>query len=243
MDTHLGNSAAESGPSTSKPSPVTLCPRCQPWNDTEAHNIGFEYRYTKNRSYVSLDQLQRNGYCAMCTALLGAYHARCAQDPQLQSWPPPPVTLEVSGPFYLDNGFGEKGAWIPRWPGSTLESGCDIVKTFLEVTIKGRDSGPFALNDNGEESLVIENKHGHVEPIDEVRLAPTLLIMTPLFRMVHSTTTKPFLCRIEDWEVPYFNIDLIKGWMKRCDIDHGKQCMGLVNNDGKYATIRRDCAF
>lgn len=121
---------------------------------------------------------------------------------------------------------------MPHLPDVTSEPEFKIVKTFLEVTVVVWDQAPIVSAGSFEWYLGAPGKDSTPQ---ELLRAPTLFTMTPQFKMIYSATWTPFLCQVEDWEIPYFNLDLVKGWLSHCERDHGYQCTGLMKNNRGFA--------
>ncbi|KAI1381064.1 HET-domain-containing protein [Hypoxylon crocopeplum] len=208
---------------------LPLCQRCQGWGQITIHNITYRDivrqradTSTTIREYSSVDQLEQNRHCAICASVLRAYHVRSHVIPHLQSWPTRHIVVFISGPFYLDRGFDHQGTFFPRHP-DLSDPEYIAICMFFRIEVKCLQ-GERAEEGVGEQCFT--KQVGQVAvPIDEVRDAPTQFIITPQFKMKYSNEETPALCGIEEWEIPFFDVGVLKGWLKHCDEAHGAQCV------------------
>jgi hypothetical protein len=61
---------------------------------------------------------------------------------------------------------------------------------------------------------------------DSRQRALSSFIMTPQFCLRYSTGDSPHLSSIEPWEVPFFDLSLVRTWFQGCEDVHGSQCVG-----------------
>ncbi|KAI2463197.1 hypothetical protein F4781DRAFT_437688 [Annulohypoxylon bovei var. microspora] len=73
-------------------------------------------------------------------------------------------------------------------------------------------------------------------PTEDVYKAPTQFTTTPQFTMKHSSEMTPVLCGIEEWEIPFFNVRVLRSWLKHCDDHHGKQCIDDMSGNALLPT-------
>jgi hypothetical protein len=55
--------------------------------------------------------------------------------------------------------------------------------------------------------------------------------MTPQYRLVYSPRDQPKLVGLEPWVVPYFDISLLRSWVRDCEAFHGDQCTSSLPSD------------
>ncbi|XDG02759.1 hypothetical protein ABKA04_002374 [Annulohypoxylon sp. FPYF3050] len=105
---------------------------------------------------------------------------------------------------------------------------------FLKLEVK---TLPCENLRGGEEEPCLTRRVGQVDvPSDEVANAPTQFVTTPQFIMTYSKETVPVLCGIKEWEVPSFDVQILKGWLDSCNKLHGKHCVGKEDENGKLPT-------
>lgn len=114
-------------------------------------------------------------------------------------------------------------------PDITFESDVQIVTIFLEVSVKMWDQAPRVPAGSFEHCFAT----GDGKDTPQALLgAPTLFDMTTQFRMIYSTTSNPFLCRVDDFEVPYFDLNVLRRRLNHCGRDHGIPWLTLTKSHG-----------
>ncbi|KAI1204558.1 HET-domain-containing protein [Annulohypoxylon truncatum] len=214
--------------------PLSLCQRCQRWGQINIHNMTYgniikqrSDTSTTIREYVDVEQLIQHPNCAMCTSILHVYYMRSQVIPHLQSWPARHIVISITGPFYLDRGVSPGGRIIRRRP-NLSDPNYIVVRTFLKLEVKAL---PYENSEDGKEESYFIRCDGQADvPSDEVRNAPTQFTTTPQFMMKYSNETVPVLCDMKEWEVCFFDIQLLGNWLNHCSEVHGKQC---VNSKGE----------
>ncbi|KAL7624540.1 hypothetical protein AAE478_006107 [Parahypoxylon ruwenzoriense] len=221
----------------SKFTPLSLCQRCQAWGRIDIHNITPERLVSQSartsamiREFVSIEQLTENRNCPICASILDAYHVRSQALPHLQSWPSRRIVVCMSGPFYLDRGFDDQGI-LSRYP-DLSDPDYLVIKMFLELEVKCLP--PINPEDNVAEQSFTKQVGAIAVASDEVQNASTAFTITPQFKMKYSNEKTPILCGIERWEVPFFDINVLRGWLKHCDDTHGPQC---VDEENEHAIL------
>ncbi|OTB04631.1 hypothetical protein M426DRAFT_320746 [Hypoxylon sp. CI-4A] len=230
VEQELGSCQVYDTPSTL--AGLSLCQRCIDigWDQITIHNMTIEGIRSQRgdisttiQDYVSIKQLAESPHCALCISVLNAYSARSQVHPQLHSWPPHRIVIYLSGPFYLDEGVDHNGNILPRIP-DLSDPDCIVIKMFLSIEVRC-----LPWKDPSEavsEQYIFTKKVGQVDvPIKEVSNAPTQFTATPQFEMRYSNQSPPVLLGIDEWEVSFFDIEMIKGWLRHCDDAHGIQCM------------------
>ncbi|TIC90589.1 hypothetical protein CH35J_011723 [Colletotrichum higginsianum] len=183
-----------------RPSP-RLCERCQDW-DVPEFAAGFG---AKAHHYVCLRDILRNTYrCLVCDAIATATQARRRESEWLSGSPDTCVYVTVQGPFFLDS--GTKSNQKLRLDFSVPDE--VSVRLFLELTLSVVANKPSSSS-----SLSSPAEH---QPF----------AITPQYRLRYSMNEPRRLHAVEDWEVDFFDAQILKGWIDGCGILHGAKCVG-----------------
>ncbi|KAI1099709.1 HET-domain-containing protein [Jackrogersella minutella] len=187
-----------------------------------------------------MEQSIQNHHCAICNSILDAFNERGQLHTLLRSWPTRRIFIYLTGPFYLDREFDHNGTVLPRRP-DISNPDYIVINMFLNIEVKALPySGPEG--DIGEPSFT--NRVGQVDvATDQVLNAPIQFTITPQFKMKYSNENTPVPCSIEEWEVPFSKIELIKGWLKHCSEIHGKQCSDIESRHGMSIGARLPKGF
>ncbi|KAI0886160.1 HET-domain-containing protein [Annulohypoxylon maeteangense] len=223
---------------SSKSGPLSLCQRCQEWGKINIHNMTYGDiinqagdKSTTIKEYVSIEQLAQQPYCAICTSILNVYYMRSQVIPVLQSWPARRIVVCITGPFYLDKGISNAGKLLPRGP-DISDPNYIAIRMFLKIEVS---TLPLESSEENKEEPSFTYRVGQVNvAMKEVSGAPTQFTATPQFVMKYSNEATPVLCDINEWEIPFFNIQVLRDWLRHCDEYHGKQC---VDQNNKNATL------
>ncbi|KAI1761582.1 HET-domain-containing protein [Hypoxylon sp. FL1150] len=186
--------------------PASLCQRCQPWGQINIHSIVNGDTVTATRTpimeYTTVKQLMKDSQCTLCLIILEAYHERVEEFPSLQSCPPDRIDIYIEGPYYTDCN-NQWPAGLTRQP-DVSNPNYIVVKTFLHLEI------------------TMTTDRAHKAQFD----------ITPQFKMKYSNKETPVLCGIEWWEIPHFDVKVVRDWLEHCNVHHGTQCVAKVNGNG-----------
>ncbi|XXG97884.1 hypothetical protein Hte_004198 [Hypoxylon texense] len=209
-------------------SPLNLCQRCQAWGKINIHSIAYRgietEPFTTCRENTSVEQLAGNPRCALCAAVLDAYYEYSQALPSLQSWPPQLITVEISGPFYMDQDF-QDGKKLSR-QADVSDPNYLVVRTLLRLQVKCLPLENLEKHDGEQGST---KQEGQVATATDEVHQPQPFTITPQFKMKYSNEETPVLCAIEGWETPYFDVQVLRNWLQYCDDFHGTQCVAEVN--------------
>ncbi|KAI1390054.1 heterokaryon incompatibility protein-domain-containing protein [Hypoxylon trugodes] len=209
---------------------LIICPRCRIWGYISIHNMDEPKsrpesdRFTTMRQYASIEQLAKEHQCAMCVSILASYRAWIPYLPNASSWPTSRIVLEISGPFYLDPGLDPSAKLLPR-RGDRSNPDHIVVRMFLRLEVKGLPPPKTEAGNETSEQFFVTTPSGN-DPTDEFRMPPTWLVATPRFKMTYSNDEAKALVGVEEWDVPFFDVNLLKSWLKRCEDCHGSLCAG-----------------
>lgn len=210
--------------------PLDLCQRCQAWSQIDIHSIicrgTVTQTFTTSRENTNIEQLRGNSQCALCAAILDAYY-ECSQVlPSLRSWPPQRIAIEIAGPFYIDQDY-QDGRELSRQP-DISDPDYIVVRTFLRLQVRylPREN----LEEHSSEQRPAEQK-SQVATVTNGDHEPQPCTITPQFKMKYSNEEKPALCGIEGWETPYFDVEVLRNWLKHCDDVHGTQCVAKTGEN------------
>lgn len=172
-----------------------LCKQCQPWDDV----WGFG---PQRGPHSNLEDLSSNTCCMICQAISKAVNSRLKESQSHEQWPETSVVVRNDGPFFLDTGYYP--AYHPSREDST-----DPTRTAIRL-IMNLQIG------------VLSKDQSVPEDIDNTASS---IAMTPQFCLYYSTGESPCFTHIEPWEVPFFDVPLLRTWLRGCETVHGSQCI------------------
>ncbi|KAK3328252.1 heterokaryon incompatibility protein-domain-containing protein [Cercophora scortea] len=200
-----------------RPRNPLLCQRCQSWN-----NIETVVQHGSTLANIrSLEQLAYNAHCLLCRALVSAVETRrSASQPELtntssSSWPAAQILVRNHGPFFLDNGIHHHH---PTAHTSARIDNSEVIQTTVRLLI------------SLEISFVPEvSMRDWVDGAAVTTLAASHICITPQFALrfsgVQGSPGPPQLISIEPWEVPFFDISLLRTWLRGCEEVHHRECI------------------
>jgi len=186
-----------------QPQPINprLCSRCQVWDDV------WSWPYERY-AYVSLEELSQNSHCIICQAVATVGDTRRRESDSLQHLPPSRILLRSNGPYFLDRGPGWGNPEPYRKAAHRIHS-TDATKLAIKLLI--------------HLDIIIHNPDSGLP--DDLSTATPTLVVTPQFCLWYSTVEElPHLISIEPWEVDFFDVSLLKTWIKGCEKAHGQEC-------------------
>ena len=172
-----------------------LCGQCQPWDNP----WGFEPQIG---AYSNLGELSSNADCMICQVMVKVVNSRLKESELLEQWPTTRVFIRNDGPFFLDTGY------YPAYHPSR-EHLADPTKTAIRLVM------------SLHVSMLLEDQR----PPEDIYNAASSITLTPQFCLYYSTGAAPCLVCIEPWEVPFFDISLLRTWLQGCESVHGSQCI------------------
>lgn len=188
------------------PNPL-LCQRCQPWD-----NVWTWDNEPGRDDARNLQELSRQTNCLMCCILTTVIKTRRSNSEILQKWPESKVSVRQRGPFFLDESVGPLES--PTRVDSTDPSKT-IIRLILELEIT------FLSEESKlhEMSAEAQSKYSDQKAMSKITL-------TPQFCFHYSADVKPHLTGIEPWEIPFFDVSLLRTWLQGCEAVHGSSCVG-----------------
>ncbi|KAI1311985.1 heterokaryon incompatibility protein-domain-containing protein [Xylaria venustula] len=211
--------------SSINPMNLPLCQACRAWGHIGIHSLDEPcHTQDKNhtgRQFATVEQLAQAPQCVMCASVLAAYNARAQLMPDIQSRLAAEICIEIAGPFYLDS--GGSGFYSPDDRSPRLADRSDpnqiVVRSFLRLTVK---SLPEAKTRHESDARLSKQTDWD----GEFYKHPTLFVITPQFKFIYSSDGTGLLTSIEEWDVPFFDVQLLRGWMRRCEDNHAVKCGG-----------------
>lgn len=121
---------------------------------------------------------------------------------------------------------------------------CDVVRKAVEETVPSPElvssleismGGPYCFSRDYPTLWVSEVEKTVIRCVIQVDISTRLArgnmpVTTPTMTLqvdLHYGPSAIGLTRIESWEVPFFNIQLVKNWIKRCEVEHGSTCCAV----------------
>ncbi|KAI0521565.1 heterokaryon incompatibility protein-domain-containing protein [Xylaria bambusicola] len=215
---------------------VQLCESCRDWGHISIHSLDDPVpkdekdRYTTGRRSVTLEGLAQGAQsqCRMCTSVMSVYDARAREMENVQALPPEDVGVSIDGPFYLDSGghslHSPEGR--PRRYGDRSDPDHIVVTIFIRVTIKSLAHVAEMKSESFLRSRATRQQ-GRADRTEEIETSDTsLFTITPLFKLTYSNDDAKVLTRVEEWNVPFFDTTVLRGWLTRCDDQHTGECVG-----------------
>ncbi|KAK4197348.1 heterokaryon incompatibility protein-domain-containing protein [Triangularia verruculosa] len=177
-----------------------LCERCRGWD-------GLWHWPHERQDYVSLEELSQNSHCIMCQAIAIVGDTRRRESESLQLFPPSQILIRNDGPYFLDRG-----------PGSGSR------EPYLEAQHRIHSSDATTLAINILIYLQFAVQSGNLEPLRGISQADSHFAISPQFRVHYSKGERPRILGIKPWEARFFDVSLLKTWIKGCETVHGSSC-------------------
>ncbi len=209
-----------------------LCQQCQYLNDpstTASHNSA----YPSTSSPVDLGELLQKVDCIVCQAISRAVEAQRKGFRNLRDLPASRIFVRNDGPSFLENRYD----FTPDDRYDTHDPRKLVIRAIMNLTITVPPETPSEsacvsghlvaapfLPDQDFESSVPGYTEPSLEEFREYRV-------TPQYSLVYSPGGQSDLVRIEPWEVPYFDIALLRSWVRDCEMFHGDQCTRFLASD------------
>lgn len=191
------------------PNPM-LCEQCQPWDSLMG--LTESYGWNVDGRISSLDELLLHVQCLVCQAVGKVVESELKRHNESLSEPPPAeharkVAVENHGLFFTDRVVQRTGVYSPRIDSS--DSRVSKIRLVIDLRILLRD---------------------HDSPGDaaEIRTTPRFCLH---YSNKNNKKAVSRLVGIEPWETPYFNIAVLRAWIRGCEAVHAE----CVHND------RRNC--
>ena len=177
------------------PNPL-LCNDCQLWDDLQR----FE---PSQGADISLEKMMTRKGCIVCDVLMKVVTTRLKESPipEHRTWPSSRISVRNQGPFYLDSGAYEEG--IPAHRIDLSDPTAKIVRLLISLEVR-------LLFEVGQ------NPQSQAEP-EKIEL-------TPQFSLRYSMGEDSRLETIKPWDIPYFDVSLLKKWVKGCEEVHTGLC-------------------
>lgn len=160
-----------------------LCEQCQPWDNIWS----FE---PQRGAYMSLRELSYHTYCLICRAILTVVNSHRTESESFEKWPASRTFVRNDGPFFLDTGY------YPAYHPSRVDTS-NPTNTAVRLVM------------NLNISMLLEDP-GSPEDINN---GASSIDMTPQFCLYFSTSATPHLAHVESWEIPFFDISLLRTWL------------------------------
>lgn len=163
------------------------------------------------RVATSLEDRSYNKDCLVCRIIVQAVSTRrAALPPPQNAWPDSRVSIIERGPFFLDNGV---------WP-TKHESRIDesdpvqiVVRCLVKLSVRlAKGESPWL-----EASMDFE--------------------MSPQLSFIYSRGGTVKLIEVGLWENPFFDVELLKTWLKGCEAIHDNRCL----SDGRSSSSKFLC--
>ncbi|KAI1338760.1 HET-domain-containing protein [Xylariaceae sp. FL0016] len=197
---------------------LALCEQCRVWDDITNHRIDYPgvpsgERTTTTGYNITVDQLERNRHCAVCAFVLEAFQLSSHELPSTNSWPAKRLLINVQGPFYLDLGFSSRQPDLkdPRYIS---------IKTLLRLNVEAIAE----KRETNDEDETLPTDWSLSGPFSRPSDSEKLYEITPQLKMVYEAGAKPKLCKLEPWNVPYFDTSILRSWVQCCEQVHGVSC-------------------
>jgi hypothetical protein len=227
-------------PAPPKSANPLLCERCQAWDDV----LNFEPLKGDN---LRLVELSSNKDCLICSAIAAAVDARREESDSMRTWPASRIVVRNDGPYFLDAGhFDPDNPYridLSDPNQAAIRLLMKLAISFLDEAKSTDSIESTAESDNFEPTNEVYYTYG-IGSIDDSKQVASSFDMTPQFCLRYSTGDhdSPHLSSIEPWEVPLFDISLVRTWLQGCEDVHGSNCVGNVNPQiGEYLDIPARC--
>lgn len=177
-----------------------LCDHCQLWDDLRR----FE---PSQGTDISLEEMLIRKHCIICDAITKAVLTlKESKSVAIRTWSSSRVLVRNQGPFFLDYGAFEEDIPIHRVDVSNPT--VKTIRLLISLELRFQSDGGQDSSDQAETEL---------------------MKFTPQFCLRYSVGQDPRLRSIKPWEVPYFNVPLLKKWTGGCEEVH----RGLCDEDPK----------
>jgi len=164
---------------------------------------------------VKYTDLVRYRGCLICRTVRTIVDALLAEHDLLQAYHTSHIMIRNGGPYFLDEGPRERLGFSFFTHRSDLSNpGFIAVRILMGLAI---EAFPFDV----ELTSTIRKM-----PSFEVKVTPQIMLRYT-YMSLHQR-----LVSVEPWETSYFDISMLKKWIRACDRSHGQICSGEV----KYQT-------
>lgn len=181
----------------SRPENPLLCDSCQIWDNVDSYAEWWPYP----EGFNILENVPESVQCIICKAAMTAIAARVSQMniPQTSR-----VLFRNNGPFFLDHDTGEPSKSISHRI-DTSDPSESIVRLLMCLVVK------------------VESVTSSVAATDQDKQSE--FEMTPQFCLRYGRNgSQSYLKSVEPWEVPLFDVSLLKQWLQGCAKIHGAEC-------------------
>ncbi|KAK8872712.1 hypothetical protein PGQ11_003226 [Apiospora arundinis] len=196
-----------------------LCDRCQPWSRWKPRP---DWSLAVPRYLLTFDHLDANRHCLVCMHILSAVNARIATLESLHI-PPTKLLVRVVGPIDLNgsNHYSKVDGW-KQIQERRIEQGLPLgIWLLIDVFNVPEPDSPTVRADLCHFGSLYPDG---VEPL-------IVTTFTPRLRAYY--THDGTLSKIEDGNVPHFDMPTIKGWLRFCEENHGPQCLDSTGSTRK----------
>ncbi|KAM0420898.1 hypothetical protein ACHAPT_011287 [Fusarium lateritium] len=179
-----------------------LCDKCQIWDNVDSYAEWWDYDY---EAFVLLQDVPDSIQCIICKAAMAAVAARTSQ----MSIPSTSrVLFRNDGPYFLDYDTGDPSNAISHRI-DTSDPAESVVRLLMGLVIKLESMIPTAPTKAGAEDA-------------ELRVTPQFCLR------YQNSGTHTSLKSVEPWEVPFFDVSLLKQWVRGCTKLHGAECKSNI---------------
>ncbi|CZR65787.1 uncharacterized protein PAC_15687 [Phialocephala subalpina] len=189
-----------------RPNPL-LCQQCQVWDSVS--NVVQPFHGFHDES--TLAELSRKPNCLICRAIVAAVNTRCAESETPQALISSDILVTNDGPFFLDGGTQPR---VSEHTASRIDSTHHkraVIRLIIKLKVHSLSKGP--VNEDGPHETTLT------------------FAMTPQFYMQFSKGFFQFrvqsLISVEPWEIPFFDVSLLKMWTRGCNSIHGTKCVEI----------------
>ncbi|RSM03519.1 hypothetical protein CDV31_010450 [Fusarium ambrosium] len=181
-----------------RPKNPLLCDNCQIWDNVNSYAEWWPYP----ERFDPLQNAPENVQCMICKAAMTAITARVSQMniPQTSR-----VLFRNNGPYFLDHDTGDPADSISHRI-DTSDPSESVVRLLMGLMVKVEPAASTVT------ATAAQSEQSEFE-------------MTPQFclRYEHNDPQSS-LKSVEPWEVPLFDVSLLKQWLQGCAKIHGAEC-------------------
>jgi hypothetical protein len=197
-----------------------LCQECQYLNDPLA-TVDYIGPYV-NGHPVDLQSLSRRQNCIMCRAVFVAVDGFRQGVASLKELPLHRILVKNNGLRFLD----DESIFTPMQRIDMRNPTRKVIRLIMNLHIGSRtDSKSFCM-------------HPELSALPEsLQTLPGHFDIPPQFCLVYSQGPQSELVSIEPWEVPYFDVSLLRDWLRDCENLHQGQCVAFQVNPAETGTL------
>lgn len=180
-----------------RPKNPLLCEKCQIWDSIDSYAQWWPYP----EGFDFPQNVAESVQCMICKAAITAIAARVSQMsiPQTSQ-----VLFRNNGPYFLDHDTGDPSDSISHRI-DTSDPSESIVRLLMGLVVKIEPAAPTVPT--------------------TARDGPAEFEMTPQFCLRYGHNgPQSYLKSVEPWEVPLFDVSLLKQWLQGCAKIHGVEC-------------------